>query len=63
MPVSRAPNIVAKGQQDGHMRKTVINLHPEVHEQIAAIAKRERTSFAEQVRILIELGLDAEAAI
>jgi hypothetical protein len=63
MPVSRAPNMVAKGQPDGAMLKTVIILHPEVHAQIAEIAKRERTSFAEQVRILVEIGLESEAVV
>lgn len=64
--MNRSPEIVAKGvrgSQRGTFLRTVVALDPEVHEQIATLARGNNTSFAEQVRILVELGLDFDSEV
>jgi hypothetical protein len=42
------------------MVSVVIRLDEDTHEEIRARAKKEGTSFAEQVRLLVEWGLMAD---
>ena len=48
----------AKGCAKGGMLKTVIALDPETHGQVRRMAERDRTSFAQAARLLIEWGLE-----
>ena len=45
-----------------HQRRIVIGFDDETFSQIRRRAERERTSFAEQARLLIEWGLETEHA-
>lgn len=58
-----APDRVAKGTPDpfnpGRIQ-VVCTFDPETFAQIRARAVAERTSFIEQVRLLVEWGLEAE---
>ncbi len=50
----------AKGVQRGSWRQLVVKIDSDTFEEIRARAERENTSMAEQVRLLIEWGLEAE---
>lgn len=52
----------AKGFRRGNHVKLVCAIDPETFEEIRARAVQQQTSVAEQVRILIEFGLEVEAA-
>lgn len=54
----RSPAKVARGVEDGSMRKTVIILDPETHEEIATRARALGCSWAAQARMLLEVGLE-----
>ncbi len=60
--MDRQWNKPAQGVGDGKMLKTVCNFDAETHAEIKALAVREKTSFAAQVRILVEWGLMEVAA-
>lgn len=52
--------MTARGfSRNGETRRIVITLDNETFEQVAARAKRARSSFAEEARLLIEWGLEA----
>lgn len=48
---------VSRGHAYRGMMRTVVAFDPETHESIRSRAIKEGTSFAEQVRVLIEWGL------
>jgi hypothetical protein len=50
----------ANGNQDGRLIKQAIGFKPETHGEIAALAELNNISFANQVRILVEIGLKNE---
>lgn len=50
---------VAQGVRKGEYIGVVVRFDPETFEQIRGRALREATSFGEQVRTLIEWGLEA----
>lgn len=47
---------VAPGKR--HQRRIIVGFDDETFEQIRARAKAEQTSFGEQVRLLVEWGLE-----
>lgn len=48
-------------QRSDDMRQFVIKIDNATAEQVIARARKERTSTAEQIRLLIEWGLEADA--
>jgi hypothetical protein len=61
--VTRKPPRVAKGVQhrSRQTRQSCIGFPGDLHDAIGDRAKRERTTFAEQVRLLAEWGLESAA--
>lgn len=53
---------VAEGLTVGPYKKTAVLFERETHETIRALAIKHGTSFAEQVRTLVEWGLEHERA-
>ena len=52
---------LARGTKVGHMVKGAYNLDPETHYQIRALALKNNCSFSEQMRLLLEWGLEVDA--
>lgn len=52
---------VSRGSVKGGKRGTICYFDEETFEQIRARAEKERTSFGEQVRLLVEWGLEDAA--
>lgn len=51
-------NEPAKGCPEGYMIKTVCLFDDETHAEVRTMAERKNTSFAEQVRILVDMGIE-----
>lgn len=47
------------GRQHGDLRRIIVSFPEETFAEIRERAERERTSFAEQVRTLVEWGLES----
>ncbi len=54
----RWPLAVGSERTAGGNLAVSVRFDPETFEQIRARAERERTSFGEQVRVLVEVGLE-----
>lgn len=54
--------MIARGNHFRNQRRIVIGFDEQTFVTIAAMAKADRTSFAEQARLLIEWGLEAANA-
>lgn len=54
--------MLARGHDYRQQRRVVVGFDPETFDQIRTRAQQHRTSFAEEVRTLIEWGLESEHA-
>jgi len=52
---------VAKGLRIGKKIQLSARFSPETFEEIRALAAKRNTSLGEQIRVLVEIGLDVEA--
>jgi hypothetical protein len=52
---------VTKGLRLGQKIQLAARFSPETFEEIRALAAKRKTSVAEQIRVLVEVGLDVEA--
>jgi hypothetical protein len=52
---------VTKGLRNYQKIQLAARLSPETFEEIRALAAKRKTSVAEQIRALVEIGLDVEA--
>jgi hypothetical protein len=52
---------VTKGLRDFQKIQLAVRFSPESFEEIRALAAKRKTSVAEQIRVLVEIGLDVEA--
>lgn len=52
---------VAKGLRIGKKIQLAVRFSPETFEEIRALAAKRNTSLGEQIRVLVEIGLDVEA--
>jgi hypothetical protein len=52
---------VTKGLRLGQKIQLAARFSPESFEEICALAAKRKTSVAEQIRVLVEIGLDVEA--
>jgi len=56
----RRPEYVAEGHTRDGYRAVVVRFDPETHAKIRAMAIKAGVSFAEQVRTLLQWGMDAD---
>jgi hypothetical protein len=52
---------VTKGLRLGQKIQLAARFSPETFDEIRALAAKRKTSVAEQIRVLVEIGLDVEA--
>jgi hypothetical protein len=52
---------VTKGLRLGQKIQLAARFSPSTFEEIRALAAKRKTSVAEQIRVLVEIGLDVEA--
>lgn len=51
-----------RGLDRGSYKRIVVSLPDETFDEIRALAVKRRTSFAEQIRLLVEWGLEVDVA-
>jgi hypothetical protein len=56
----RRPEYVAEGYTCGPYRATAVRFDVETHNRIRDMAIKNNISFAEQIRMLVEWGFEAE---
>jgi hypothetical protein len=52
---------VTKGLRDCHKIQLAARFSPNTFEELRALAAKRKTSVAEQIRVLVEIGLEVEA--
>lgn len=54
------PRIVGQGVKHGQMKSIYVALDPDTFDHLASRAKKEKTSMSEQIRTMVEWGLESE---